>query len=171
MSKGEQCRNTLMKNVGCDGKDIVLMECDLSSLRSVKNFAEIYLNREERLDALICNAGIGRSSTKFTENKFDQVIQANYLGHFLLIDFLIKKLEECRPSRIIHVSSELHQGRIEPYNLLTDYYQFLLKLFDQSQMKIGQTYSIRKKIDHGLARIHNQNCFKFFRLCIVRKCF
>ena len=41
---------------------------------------------------------------------FNSVIQANYLGHFLLTNLLLNKLKECRPSRILNVSSDLHKG-------------------------------------------------------------
>jgi NAD(P)-dependent dehydrogenase (short-subunit alcohol dehydrogenase family) len=84
------------------------MECDLSSFDSVRNFAKLYLNTEERLDILICNAGVGYSTTKMTENGFDCVIQSNYLSHFLLTNLLLEKLKQSKPSRILNISSDLH---------------------------------------------------------------
>ena len=89
------------------------MQCDLSSLNSVRKFVEEFLNDEERLDILICNAGIGHSPIHLTEDQFDDVIQSNYLGHFLLTDLLREKLRQCQPSRIINVSSELHLSELE----------------------------------------------------------
>ena len=86
------------------------MECDLSSLNSIRNFANLYLKQEERLDILICNAGLGYSSTQTTEDGFDYVIQSNYLGHFLLTNLLLEKLKQSKPSRILNISSDLHQS-------------------------------------------------------------
>ncbi|CAF4209101.1 unnamed protein product, partial [Rotaria magnacalcarata] len=89
---------------------IRVMECDLCSLNSVRAFVKMYNEEEDRLDILICNAGLGWSPPVLTKDGFNSVMQANYLGHFLLTNLLIDKLKKCRPSRIINVSSELHKG-------------------------------------------------------------
>lgn len=39
--------------------NIIVRECNLASLKSVRNFAFDVLNSEERVDVLICNAGTG----------------------------------------------------------------------------------------------------------------
>ncbi|CAF1432936.1 unnamed protein product [Rotaria magnacalcarata] len=109
LSKGREASDNLVIETGCDKKNIELMECDLCSLDSVRNFAKIYDENEERLDILICNAGLGWSSQTLTDDGFNTVIQANYLGHFLLTNLLLQKLKQCRPSRIINVSSDLHK--------------------------------------------------------------
>jgi NAD(P)-dependent dehydrogenase (short-subunit alcohol dehydrogenase family) len=86
------------------------MECDLCSFDSIRNFSSLYNNQEERLDILICNAGLGYSSNEITQDGFNYVIQANYLGHFLLTNLLLNKLKESKPSRILNVSSDLHKS-------------------------------------------------------------
>lgn len=86
------------------------MECDLSSFNSIRNFVNSYKIKEKRLDILICNAGLGYSSNQMTEDGFNYVIQSNYLGHFLLTNLLLDKLKESKPSRILNVSSDLHQS-------------------------------------------------------------
>ena len=96
----------------CDETNIVVMKCDLCSLDSIRNFVKVYNETEERLDILICNAGIGWTSEPLTEDGFNPVIQANYLGHFLLAHLFLPKLKQCQPSRIISVSSDLHKSKI-----------------------------------------------------------
>jgi NAD(P)-dependent dehydrogenase (short-subunit alcohol dehydrogenase family) len=91
------------------------MECDLCSLDSVRNFAKLYNAEEDRLDVLICNAGLAWSSEIVTKDGFNSVIQANYLGHFLLTNLLLDKLKQCRPSRIINVSSGAHKGSCQDH--------------------------------------------------------
>jgi NAD(P)-dependent dehydrogenase (short-subunit alcohol dehydrogenase family) len=86
------------------------MECDLCSFDSIRNFAKLYNDEEDRLDILICNAGLGYSSNEMTKDGINYVIQANYLGHFLLTNLLLNKLIECKPSRILNVSSDLHKS-------------------------------------------------------------
>jgi NAD(P)-dependent dehydrogenase (short-subunit alcohol dehydrogenase family) len=110
MDKGRQAVRQLRAETECDEKNIRLMECDLCSLESIRNVAKLYNAEEDRLDVLICNAGLIWSSDIVTKDGFNSVIQANYLGHFLLTNLLLDKLKKCRPSRIINVSSGVHKG-------------------------------------------------------------
>jgi len=110
MYKGRQAVQQLHLETECNEKNIRLMECDLCSLESVRNVAKLYNAEEDRLDVLICNAGVAWSPDIVTKDGFNAVIQANYLGHFLLTNLLLNKLKECRPSRIINVSSGAHKG-------------------------------------------------------------
>jgi NAD(P)-dependent dehydrogenase (short-subunit alcohol dehydrogenase family) len=110
MDRGRQAVQQLRSETGCDEKKIRLMQCDLCSLDSVRNFAKLYNTEEERLDVLICNAGLAWTSDFVTKDGFNSVIQANYLGHFLLTNLLLDKLKKCQPSRIVNVSSGAHKG-------------------------------------------------------------
>ena len=113
MTKGNEARERLIIQSECEGENIRVMECDLCSFNSVRTFAQSYLEQEKRLDQLICNAGLTCSTVDKSEDGFHNVIQANYLGHFLLTSLLMEKLKECRPSRVINVSSDLHQRKID----------------------------------------------------------
>ncbi|CAF1956842.1 unnamed protein product [Rotaria magnacalcarata] len=108
LDKGRNAMSRLLSETDASEDGIRLMECDLCSLESVRNCARLYNEQEERLDILICNAHLSWSSPIITKDGFNAVIQANYLGHFLLINLLLNKMKKCRPSRIVHVSSELH---------------------------------------------------------------
>jgi len=110
MEKGRQAIRQLLSETEFDEKNIRLMECDLSSFDSVRNFAKLYNIEEDRLDVLICNAGVAWSPDVVTKDGFNSIIQANYLGHFLLTNLVLNKLKKCRPSRIINVSSGAHKG-------------------------------------------------------------
>ena len=111
--RGQEARDNLAIESGCDKENSVFMKCDLCSFDSIRKFAQVYNEKEERLDILICNAGIGWASEALTEDGFSTVIQANYLGHFLFIHLLLPKLKQCRPSRIISVSSDLHKSKMK----------------------------------------------------------
>ncbi|CAF1094379.1 unnamed protein product [Adineta ricciae] len=110
MNKGHDAVQRLRSETNCDEKSLRLMECDLCSLDSVRSFARKYNNEEDRLDILICNAGIAWSPDAVTKDGFNPVIQANYLGHFLLTQLLLDKLKKCRPSRIVNVASGAHKS-------------------------------------------------------------
>ena len=103
----------LINETKCHQEKIRVMHCDLSSLDSVRNFARLYDDTEERLDVLICNAGLGYTTNEMTTDGFHPIIQSNYLGHFLLTHLLLDKLKKSRPARILNVSSDLHKGELD----------------------------------------------------------
>ncbi|XP_013882973.1 dehydrogenase/reductase SDR family member 13 [Austrofundulus limnaeus] len=91
---------------------VVFMQLDLGSLKSVRSFAETFLKSEPRLDILINNAGICMQGQ--TEDGFGLMFGVNHLGHFLLTNLLLDRLKECGPSRIVNVSSMAHNfGKID----------------------------------------------------------
>jgi NAD(P)-dependent dehydrogenase (short-subunit alcohol dehydrogenase family) len=110
MYEGRQAIRQLRGETDCEEKNLHLMECDLCSLDSVRKFAKLYNTEEERLDVLICNNSLIWISDIVTKDGFNSVIQSNYLSHFLLTNLLLDKLKQCRPSRIINVSSSIHQS-------------------------------------------------------------
>lgn len=113
MEKGREVIEELCLETGCDRSRIRLMKCDLRSLRSVRQFVQLFNTEEQRLDVLICNAGIAWAPELLTEDGFSTVMQVNYLSHFLLINLLMEKLKECRPSRIVFVASGAHRSMYE----------------------------------------------------------
>jgi NAD(P)-dependent dehydrogenase (short-subunit alcohol dehydrogenase family) len=81
---------------------------DLASLKSIRNFSEVFIaHGYPPLRALVCNAGIQViSGTTYTADGFETTFGVNHLGHFLLVNLLLKQL--VAPARIIIVSSDTH---------------------------------------------------------------
>ncbi|KAM8854506.1 dehydrogenase/reductase SDR family member 13-like [Synchiropus picturatus] len=93
-------------------KNVVFMQLDLGSLQSVRSFAENFLRLETRLDILINNAGVYMQGR--TEDGFGMMFGVNHIGHFLLTNLLLDRLKECKPSRIVNLSSVAHNfGKID----------------------------------------------------------
>lgn len=103
-----------------DTSNIVVKQLDLNSLRSVKTFAEDILATEERIDFLVCNAGImALPNLEFTEDGFEKQIGVNVFGHFYLCQLLLPKMK-AQPfeSRIVVLSSSAHNmGPVVPTDL------------------------------------------------------
>lgn len=71
------------------------------------------MRREKTLHILINNAGCFGLSRTITSDGFETVFAANYLGHFLLTNLLTDCLKASAPSRVVNVSSSLHNiGKI-----------------------------------------------------------
>ncbi|TKS81511.1 Dehydrogenase/reductase SDR family member 13 [Collichthys lucidus] len=91
---------------------VVFMQLDLSSFKSVRNFAENFLKNEPRLDILINSAGV--MSPGRTKDGFGMAFGVNHLGHFLLTHLLLERLQQCGPSRVVTVSGLLQRfGNID----------------------------------------------------------
>lgn len=68
--------------------NVIVIQLNLSSLRSVREFAAEVNKSEVRLDVLIHNAGL-LHSTKTTEDGLNEVWSTNHFGPFLLTHLLI----------------------------------------------------------------------------------
>jgi len=90
--------------------DLEVMEIDLSSLSSVRNFAKEYKSKFNRLDVLINNAGVMTPPYTKTEDGFELQLAANYLGHFLLTGLLLDTILKSPHSRIVTLSSIAHKN-------------------------------------------------------------
>mgnify|MGYP001820961224 CR=1 FL=1 len=97
-------------DVGPVKGSIEVMALDLGSLDSVRNFAQAFTERHERLDGLINNAGIMACPQGKTVDGFETQFGVNHLGHFLLTELLLETLKNSAPSRIVCVSSVAHVG-------------------------------------------------------------
>ncbi|MDJ0508919.1 MAG: SDR family NAD(P)-dependent oxidoreductase [Crocosphaera sp.] len=81
---------------------------DLASLRSVRQFeAEFAQKNLPPLGMIVCNAGVQFIQRReYTEDGWETTFAVNHLGHFLLVNLLLKHLKP--PGRIIFVSSDTH---------------------------------------------------------------
>lgn len=120
--KGRKAALDIISSTG--NTNVHVKSCDLSSLKSVRNFADDILNSESRLDVLICNAGGGSPPGRhLTEDGFELQFQTNHLGHFLLVNLLLDLLKltggsNGRCSRIVITSSLAHRfGSIDLNNM------------------------------------------------------
>ena len=105
--RGEKALIDIKKESGSE--NVYLKIIDLSSFKSVREFAKDVLDSEDRLDILINNAGIFMVPFQKTDDGFELHFQVNHLGHFLLTQMLINLLKKSAPSRIINVSSMAHK--------------------------------------------------------------
>jgi len=93
-----------------DAKSFSWLVCDLSSLKSIKEGATSWLEKGEKLDILINNAGIMAVAERAaTQDGFEKQMGVNHIGHFYLTQLLLPRLIQSKPSRIINVSSRAHR--------------------------------------------------------------
>jgi len=83
---------------------------DLSDFDSVRACAQAFLARDLPLHVLVNNAGLAGAS-ELTASGFEPAFGINHLGHFLLTQLLLERIEQSTPARIVTVASRAH-GRV-----------------------------------------------------------
>jgi len=95
------------------GATVEVMELDLSSLASIRNFADAFHKSQRNLDALVNNAGVMALPYRKTVDGFEMQFGTNHLGHFALTGLLLDALLAADGARVVNVSSGAHRmGRI-----------------------------------------------------------
>jgi NAD(P)-dependent dehydrogenase (short-subunit alcohol dehydrogenase family) len=109
-AKGEEARAEVVARSGND--DVVLGSLDLASFASIRAFAAWFLDRFDRLDVLVNNAGLIVDSRQETAEGFETMFGVNHLGHFLLTDLLRERLVASAPARVVVISSIAHRWAV-----------------------------------------------------------
>jgi len=82
-------------------------ELDLASFASIRRFAERL--QADRIDALVCNAGLATLEYAETEEHFERTVGVCHIGHFLLTRLLMPRLLAAGTPRVVMVSSTSHR--------------------------------------------------------------
>ncbi|PPA70896.1 SDR family oxidoreductase [Jeotgalibacillus proteolyticus] len=106
------CRNTRKGKVAwisakeqSRSNEITLMQGDLGSMESIREFAEAFKEKFDHLDVLVNNAGVASLKKQLTDDGFESHLGVNHLGHFLLTNLLLDELKKSEAGRIIVISS------------------------------------------------------------------
>jgi len=113
------CRSMMKCNEAADNirrnstnGQVVPMELDLASLKSVENFSTELKKKFQRLDHVIFNAGMTDIAFVMSADGFENIFASNHLGHFKLYLDLENLIEESSKKfgtvTISHVTSSQH---------------------------------------------------------------
>src|SRR5665809_78671 len=90
------------------------LRADFGSLAQVRRLAHELLERHERIDVLVNNAGLVADRRRLTEDGHELTLQVNHLAPFLLTGLLLDRLRASAPARVVTTSSDAHHsGRID----------------------------------------------------------
>lgn len=113
LEKGEEAIADIKKVV--PNAKIKLVQLDLASLESVKTAADTILAESDRLDILICNAGVMALPPGLTKDGYEIQFGTNHVGHAFFVrrltPLLLKTAESSTPPapdvRVIFLSSKM----------------------------------------------------------------
>ncbi|MFN2546266.1 MAG: SDR family oxidoreductase [Myxococcales bacterium] len=83
-----------------------VVECDFSSLDSIRKAADEYKKRHDKLHVLVNNAGGVNPKRQLSKDGFELTFAVNHLGYFLFTNLLLEVLKASAPARIVSVGSE-----------------------------------------------------------------
>lgn len=117
---------------------VELMELDVSSFESIRNFCSAYQSRYERLDILIHNAAYFNHGEPYRENAdgFELTFATNVFGPFLMTQLLLDQLKKSEDPRILHAGSNIIKHFFDPKRKI----DFL----DSKQEEFLKTFSVYK---------------------------
>jgi NAD(P)-dependent dehydrogenase (short-subunit alcohol dehydrogenase family) len=117
--KADETLIKIKKNAGKGSLETGIL--DLSSLASVKQFAETFLQIHQKLDVLINNAGVMIPPASKTAEGWELQFGVNFIGHFALTGLLYPLIKGTPNSRIVTVSSMAYvHGKIDFDNLKSE---------------------------------------------------
>jgi NAD(P)-dependent dehydrogenase (short-subunit alcohol dehydrogenase family) len=125
---------------------------DFASLAEVRAMAAEVTGNEERLDALVNNAGIGfLPEREFSRDGVELVLQVDYLAGYLLTRELLPLIQASAPSRIVFVASA-GQAPIDFDDPMMDQGYDAGRAYCQAKLaQINQTMEMAARLDGDVA--------------------
>ena len=91
----------------CTNDKVVPIACDLSEPRSIESAITSVREFQNKLDAVICNAGVMRLPQLQNKYNFELQFFTTHIGHFLLVMGLLDRLAS--RGRVVMLSSSAHE--------------------------------------------------------------
>lgn len=104
--RGETARSDIRGRVA--GAELELIQADLSKIAAVGTLVRDVASRTDRLDVLICNAGLFNTRRVMTADGLEATFSVNHLAPFVLVNGLLDLLRRSQPARVVVVASGAH---------------------------------------------------------------
>jgi NAD(P)-dependent dehydrogenase (short-subunit alcohol dehydrogenase family) len=135
--------------VAAPGASVAVQELDLTSLDSVRAAAAELGAAHQRIDLLICNAGVMYPPKQTTGDGFELQFGTNHLGHFALTGLLLERMLPVPGSRVVTVSSVGHRirARINFDDLQWERSYSRVRAYGQSKLaNLMFTYELERRL-------------------------
>ncbi len=128
---------------------VEFVPADLSSQAEIRQLAQHFKSRYQRLDVLVNNAGAMFAQRQESVDGLEMTFALNYLGYFLLANLLLDTLKASAPARIINVSSRSHaRAKINFDDLQSRSNYEGLKAYAHSKLAIVLfTYELARRLE------------------------
>ena len=106
--KGKIAIETIQSLTGNENLDF--LQCDLSSVKNIKQLSDEIKSRYSKIDVLLNNAGGANKTKQITSEGLEKTFATNQMNYFVLSTELIDIISESNDGRIINVASNAHIG-------------------------------------------------------------
>lgn len=146
-SKSENVVNEIALASG--NERISYLLADLSAQSQVRQLAQDFQERFDRLDVLVNNAGSVFLRKRLSVDGIEMTFALNHLAYFLLTNLLLDMLKASAPSRIVNTSSGSHLGgkiNFKDVNLSRGY--FSQRAYAQSKLaNVMFTFELASRLE------------------------
>ena len=108
-AKCEAIANEIMQTSG-NKNSISFLVANLASQSSIRSMVNEFVDRFQRLDVLVNNAGVFRARRETTNDGIEYTLAVNHLAPFLITNLLADKLKSAGRARVVTTSSIAHRG-------------------------------------------------------------
>jgi len=147
LERGAKAKAEIVSQSG--NKSVDVMQCDLSSISSIRRFAGEFKLKYGRLDVLINNAGAVFDKREVTSEGFERTLAVDYLGPFLLTHELVGLLKASAPSRVVNVSSGLAKnGKVDLDDLQSEKNYGGMRVYSNVKLMLMMfTYELARRFE------------------------
>lgn len=107
LARRKEKLDEVVKEITATGRKAIAVQCDVSKEDSVKAAVEEVLNHFGKIDILLNNAGIaqGGSVETLTTEQWDNSMDINVKGIYLMCKYVIPQMKEHKYGRIVNIAS------------------------------------------------------------------
>jgi NAD(P)-dependent dehydrogenase (short-subunit alcohol dehydrogenase family) len=122
---------------------------DLSSQADIRRFAEEFIERHNRLDVLVNNAGAINMSRRKTVDGIEMTFAVNHLSNFMLTNLLLDVLIASSPARVVNVASAVHQkAKIDLFDIHAPRHYSGFRAYSRSKLcNLLFTYELARRLE------------------------
>jgi NAD(P)-dependent dehydrogenase (short-subunit alcohol dehydrogenase family) len=145
-NRGETAKTEIEAETG--SKQVDLMLADLASQKSIRQLAEEFQSKYDRLHVLVNNAGVSLGQRQQAEGGLERTLAVNHLASFLLTNLLLELIKASAPARIINVTSQLEaMGTINFEDLEAEKKYSETRVYAQSKLAtVLFTYELARRL-------------------------
>jgi NAD(P)-dependent dehydrogenase (short-subunit alcohol dehydrogenase family) len=141
--RGKRAMEEIARRTG--SANCAVMTVDMSSRKSIREFAKLFKQKYARLDVLVNNAGVNLTRKQAGADGIETTFATNVLGYFLLTRELLDLLRSSAPARIVNVAST-YAGELDLEDL-----QFENRIYE-GQKAYKQSKACDRLLTWALAR-------------------